>query len=74
MSGTAHLVQMVHSTIVRARVSAAGAKGGNKANRSSYSRLLRLAYHAPDITAAILDGRHPEGLTATTLIEPLTYR
>ena len=28
MSGTAHLVQMVDSTIVRAHVSAAGAKGG----------------------------------------------
>jgi hypothetical protein len=27
MSGTAHLVQMVDSTIVRAHVSAAGAKG-----------------------------------------------
>jgi transposase len=31
MSGTAHLVQMVDSTIVRAHVSAAGAKGGRKA-------------------------------------------
>jgi site-specific DNA recombinase len=38
-------------------------------NRSYYSRLLRLAYLAPDITAAILEGRQPEGLTATTLIE-----
>src|SRR6202521_4177472 len=28
MSGTAHLVQMVDSTVVRAHVSAAGAKGG----------------------------------------------
>src|SRR5437588_11286641 len=34
MSGTAHLVQMVDSTIVRAHVSAAGAKGGSKARRS----------------------------------------
>src|SRR4249920_3921526 len=31
MSGTAHLVQMVDSTVVRAHVSAAGAKGGRKA-------------------------------------------
>src|ERR1700680_4777859 len=30
LSGTAHLVQMVDSTIVRAHVSAAGAKGGRK--------------------------------------------
>jgi transposase len=34
MSGTAHLVQMVDSTIVRAHVSAAGAKGGSKARPS----------------------------------------
>src|SRR5690242_1552804 len=32
-SGTAHLVQMVDSTIVRAHVSAAGAKGGRQARR-----------------------------------------
>jgi len=35
MSGTAHLVQMVDSTIVRAHVSAAGAKGGRKAKPSA---------------------------------------
>ena len=35
MSGTAHLVQMVDSTIVRAHVSAAGAKGGSAARRSA---------------------------------------
>jgi hypothetical protein len=35
MSGTAHLVQMVDSTIVRAHVSAAGAKGGSKARPSA---------------------------------------
>src|SRR5258708_37179397 len=34
MSGTAHLVQMVDSTVVRAHVSAAGAKGGSKPRRS----------------------------------------
>src|SRR5580765_7402172 len=34
MSGTAHLVQMVDSTIVRAHVSAAGAKGGLRARPS----------------------------------------
>ena len=32
-SSTAHLVQMVDSTIVRAHVSAAGAKGGRRARR-----------------------------------------
>ena len=35
MSGTAHLVQMVDSTIVRAHVSAAGAKGGRTGRRSA---------------------------------------
>lgn len=35
MSPTAHLIQMFDSTIVRAHVSAAGAKGGNKARRSA---------------------------------------
>jgi transposase len=35
MSGTGHLVQMVDSTIVRAHVSAAGAKGGRRARRSA---------------------------------------
>ena len=34
MSGTAHLVQMVDSTVVRAHVSAAGAKGGSKTRLS----------------------------------------
>ena len=33
-SGTAHLVQMVDSTVVRAHVSAAGAKGGRKTRPS----------------------------------------
>ena len=33
MSSTAHLIQMFDSTVVRAHVSAAGAKGGKKAKR-----------------------------------------
>jgi transposase len=40
MSETAHLVQMFDSTVVRAHVSAAGAKGG--------SMIRRLAAHAVD--------------------------
>ena len=35
LSGTAHLVQMFDSTIVRAHVSAAGAKGGRRARHSA---------------------------------------
>ncbi len=34
MSSTAHLIQMFDSTVVRAHVSAAGAKGGKKRRRS----------------------------------------
>ena len=34
MSSSAHLIQMFDSTIVRAHVSAAGAKGGKKGKRS----------------------------------------
>jgi transposase len=35
MSASAHLIQMFDSTIVRAHVSAAGAKGGSKVRRSA---------------------------------------
>ncbi|MFQ5625093.1 MAG: transposase [Methyloligellaceae bacterium] len=41
LSDTAHLVQMFDSTIIRAHVSAAGAKGG--------SRVRRLGAHAADL-------------------------
>jgi hypothetical protein len=49
-----------------------------KLHRSYFSQLLRLAYLAPDITTAILDGHQPTGLTATQLIEradlPMSWR
>lgn len=49
-----------------------------KLHRSYYSQVLRLAYLAPDITTAILEGRQPSGLTATMLIEhphlPLSWQ
>ena len=35
LSGTAHLVQMFDSTVIRAHVSAAGAKGGRRARHSA---------------------------------------
>jgi site-specific DNA recombinase len=51
---------------------------GEKLHRSYYSQILRLAYLAPDITTAILEGRQPPGLTATVLIEhphlPLSWQ
>jgi len=59
MSQTAHLVQMFDSTVVRAHVSAAGAKGGKKFRRSagraaasrrkSISRPILTASRSPSI-------------------------
>jgi transposase len=46
LSRTAHLVQMFDSTVVRAHVSAAGAKGGRTARRSA----ARVAGSAPRST------------------------
>jgi site-specific DNA recombinase len=60
-----------------------GAKFGDlakreKLHRSYFSQLLRLAYLAPDITTAILDGHQPAGFTGTQLIEradlPMSWR
>jgi transposase len=58
-SKTAHLVQMFDSTVVRAHVSAAGAKGGSKIRRSavrgvvsrakSTSRRTSMVYHSHSI-------------------------
>jgi site-specific DNA recombinase len=42
---------------------------GEALNRSYLSRVLRLAYLAPDITHAILEGRQPPGLTAARLTD-----
>ena len=38
-------------------------------HRSYIGRTIRLAYLAPDITEAILDGRQPPGLTAKRLLQ-----
>jgi site-specific DNA recombinase len=47
------------------------------ATASYFSRIVRLAYLAPDITTAILDGRQPATLSATRLAEaralPVTW-
>jgi len=40
-----------------------------KINSSYVSRLLRLTLLAPDIVAAILDGRQPEGMTLPGLMD-----
>jgi hypothetical protein len=41
-----------------------------KINSSYLSRLLRLALLAPEIVEAILDGRAPDGLGLSALLEP----
>ena len=73
MSSTAHLIQMFDSTIVRARVSAAGAKGARRPGARTFARRLHHEIHAKsdasgDIIAFDLtggeasDGRHFETL------------
>ena len=62
-SRTAHLVQMLDATIVRAHVSAAGAKGGNKIRRwaaragasrpRSTSRLISRVCRSPSISQKV---------------------
>ena len=47
LSGTARLVQMFDSTVIRAHVSAAGAKGGSRARRSGGHALLGECGHSP---------------------------
>src|SRR4051794_29023296 len=56
-SQTAHLVQMFDSTVVRAHVSAVGAKGGRMARRSA----ARAAASRPRSTSRLIwmDGRSP---------------
>ena len=41
---------------------------GEKLTSSYFTRVLRLSYLAPDITRAILEGRHPRDLTAQKLL------
>jgi site-specific DNA recombinase len=66
--------KLVHGTVTKF----GDLEKGEGLHRFYLTQLLRLAYLAPDITEAILDGRQPARLTATMLIEhadlPLTWR
>ncbi len=44
------------------------ALGNAGVSRAYFTRLVNLAFLAPDITKAILEGRHPPDLTASRLI------
>ena len=55
MSQTAHLVQMFDSTVVRAHVSAAGAKGGSRIRRSA----ARAGASRPRCTCALRAAASP---------------
>jgi site-specific DNA recombinase len=52
--------------------------GEERVSSSYISRLVRLAFVAPDIVTAILNGRHPPQLTANRLMDdtrlPLDWR
>jgi hypothetical protein len=41
---------------------------GERLTSSYFTRVLRLTYLAPDITRAIIEGRHPRDLTAQKLL------
>ena len=66
-SKTAHLVQMFDSTVVRAHVSAAGAKGGSKIRRSAVQGVGSRAKSTsrPISTASRLRSISPAGRSAT---------
>jgi transposase len=58
-SKTAHLVQMFDSTVVRAHVSAAGAKGGSKIRRSA---ARGAGFRAKSISRRILTACHSHSI------------
>jgi hypothetical protein len=64
---------------VRAELSAARCRRARGTDHASYAtRLVRLAFLAPDIVTAILAGKQPAGLTANKLMAdtrlPLDWR
>jgi hypothetical protein len=56
---------------VRARRHGHDLAAGGKINSSYVSRLMRLTLLAPEMVEAILDGRHPGGMTLPGLMEPM---
>ena len=61
--------QHLHAQLIAGNgTSLASIAAAHKIGGSWFTRLIRLTYLAPDITRAILDGRHPPGLTANKLL------
>jgi hypothetical protein len=57
-------------TLLRSGVAGLGELAAREGMSGSYAtRLVRLAFLAPDLLAAILDGRQPDGLTAARLLQ-----
>ena len=70
--------QVFHDMLVKGGGCSLGKTAvGQGVTPSYFTRLLRLTFLAPDITKAILEGRHPPTLTAAKLIKvsrlPLTW-
>ena len=72
LSGTAHLVQMFDSTVVRAHVSAAGAKGGKKVRGSAdhVAAFQPRSTSRPTSTASLSRSTSPEARLATAPCSP----
>jgi DNA invertase Pin-like site-specific DNA recombinase len=73
--------QALWDVLLRGGAAGLGELAGREGVSGSYAtRLVRAAFLAPDILAAILDGKHPEGLTAARLLQecrrglPLDWR
>jgi site-specific DNA recombinase len=59
----------LNETLIAGEMTISDIAASEGVHRSYIGRLVRLAYFAPDITEAILDGRQPTGLNAKRLLQ-----
>jgi hypothetical protein len=59
----------LNETLIAGEITISDIAASEGVHRSYIGRLLRLAYLAPDITEAILDGRQPTGVNAKRLLQ-----